>query len=123
MGHGIGQMLGRGIGPLAGMAATAIPGVGPFIGPVITALSSILPSVFAGSQKAPSLTPPPGGATGAAPIVSPDVQSVAGAGLTGTVPGPGPTNYQGAGTAGQLGQQVATNLFSDQNPFAQYAVT
>jgi hypothetical protein len=67
----------------------------------------------------PSIRAP---AQGLAPYFSTSaLPSPAGAGLTATIPGPGATSYQGAGVAGDLGSQVAQNLFSDQNPFAQYA--
>jgi hypothetical protein len=67
----------------------------------------------------PSIRAP---AQGLAPFFSTSaLPSPAGAGLTASIPGPGATSYQGAGVAGDLGTQVAQNLFSDQNPFAQYA--
>lgn len=62
-------------------------------------------------------------AQSAAPMFSASgLPSPAGAGLTANIPGPGATSYQGAGVAGDLGSQIANNLFSDQNPFAQYAM-
>lgn len=61
-------------------------------------------------------------AQSAAPMFSAGLPSPAGAGLVANIPGPGATSYQGAGVAGDLGSQIANNLFSDQNPFAQYAM-
>lgn len=61
-------------------------------------------------------------AQSAAPMYAGGLPSPAGAGLTANIPGPGATSYQGAGVAGDLGSQIANNLFSDQNPFAQYAM-
>jgi hypothetical protein len=72
------------------------------------------------TPKMPSLTAP-APAMSAAPMSSPEMPSPAGAGLTPTVPGPGAASSQGAGTAGTLGTDIASNLLSSQNPFAQYA--
>lgn len=73
-----------------------------------------------GMPQMPTIRAP---AQSAAPYFSSnEMPSPAGAGLTANIPGPGATSYQGAGVAGDLGSQIANNLFSDQNPFAQYAM-
>lgn len=73
-----------------------------------------------GMPQMPTIRAP---AQSAAPYVSSnELPSPAGAGLTANIPGPGATSYQGSGVAGDLGSQIANNLFSDQNPFAQYAM-
>lgn len=55
-----------------------------------------------------------------------DIPSPVTGGLTSSVPGPGPmaanTGMGGFGMAPDFGSQIAQNLFSDQNPFAQYAM-
>lgn len=59
----------------------------------------------------------------AAPMFSSEgIPSPVTGGLAANIPGPGASMYQGAGVPGNLGFDVANNLFSDQNPFAQYAV-
>lgn len=73
-----------------------------------------------GMPQMPTIRAP---AQTAAPYFSSnEMPSPAGGGLVANIPGPGASSYQGAGMPGNLGMDIAQNLFSDQNPFAQYAM-
>lgn len=87
--------------PLALSGATSMMGQGGILGP-----------------KTPSAVPPPPAPaiTGAAPMTAPESPSTPGAGLSLNTPGGG-----SAGAGGDYGQQIASNLLSSSNPFAQYA--
>ena len=122
--------------------AAAAGGAGSSITPAALAsgiqggasLSSGLLNQALNSPTSPTLPTIRAAAQTAAPYFSTDaLPSVAGAGLTSTVPGPGPTNYQGSGVAGNLGNQIALNLLGggggappdftqSPDPFAQYSI-
>ena len=115
----------KAMGPL--MTAGGLIGA-PFTGGMTLplAMGGLQQMVGPGGVMGPSATPPTmpsiaAPAMSAAPMSSPEMPSPAGAGLTPNVPGPGATAAQGAGTAGNLGMDIASNLLGPANPFAQYA--
>ena len=73
------------------------------------------------APSAPSLTPPPPQMAAAPSGASPTLPSTAGSGLSSFVAGAGPSSGAGAGVAGDMGTDIASNLLSSANPFAQYA--
>jgi len=94
--------------------AATIPGL------VGGATGGILGATGAGQPKLPSLTPPPIHTASAAPFVGGSAPEVPGPGLTMNVPSAGPSTGQPYQTAA-MGNNVAENLFSEQNPFYRYA--
>jgi hypothetical protein len=125
MGQNIGRVLG-GVGPIAGLASSFIPGVGPFIGPAITALSTMLPGLIGGGPKAPSLTPPSAPTTSAAPMgppPTPEIPTSSATGISTFTPGPGPSSAAGAGPIGTdlspYANMIASNMMTN-NPFAMF---
>jgi hypothetical protein len=126
MPSGLSSILGKSMGPLetaiglgmsifggpAGImmgAPMALGGVTQMTGPGGVAGPSLTPTL-------PSQTPPPNVA--ATPMGgAPSMPSSAGGGLSMTTPGAG----AGTGGAPDMGSQIASNLLSSNNPFAQYA--
>ena len=96
--------------------AATIPGL------VGGATGGILGATGAGQSKLPSLASlvPPVRTASAAPFVGGGGPEVPGPGLTMNVPSAGPSTGQPYQTAA-MGNNVAENLFSEQNPFYRYA--